>query len=74
MSTIRDKRPGQMCRACLDDHELILGKLGPMPDAALRAMAGYGLSDQEMARYFGVTPSSLRRLKRSLNVSATLID
>ncbi|GAA0285013.1 antitoxin Xre-like helix-turn-helix domain-containing protein [Rhodovulum strictum] len=63
-----------MCRACLDDHELILGKLGPVPGEALRAMSGYGLSDQEMARYFGVTPSSLRRLKRSLNVSAMRVE
>ncbi|HDR29805.1 hypothetical protein [Rhodovulum sp.] len=67
----KTSKPGArpLCRACLDDHALILGKLGPMPDATLRAMTGYGLSDQEMARYFGMTPSSLRRLKRSLNVN-----
>lgn len=74
MKPIRDRRSRAPCRACLDDHDLIRAKLGPMPDAALRAMAGYGLSEQEVARYFGVTPSSLRRLKRSLNVPATLID
>ncbi|TCP42439.1 antitoxin Xre-like helix-turn-helix domain-containing protein [Rhodovulum marinum] len=74
MSMTRDLRARTVCRACLEGHRLIRGKLGPVPDAALRAMAGYGLSDHEMARYFGVTPSSLRRIKRSLNITGALAD
>ncbi len=46
----------------------VFGKLGPMPAASLRAMVGYGLNEAEIGRYFGVTPSSVRRLKRSLGV------
>jgi len=51
-----------------DEHRLIVGKLGPAPGASLRAMVGYGLSEKEIGRYFGVTPSSVRRLKRTLDI------
>ncbi|MGC9418462.1 MAG: hypothetical protein ACP5EN_05750 [Rhodovulum sp.] len=74
MNNTRHPRTRTPCRASLEGHRLIRGKLGPVPDASLRAMAGYGLSDHEMARYFGVTPSSLRRLKRSLNIGGVLAD
>lgn len=47
-------------------QELIMSKLGPMPDASLRAMTEYGLSDQEIGTYFGLTPSTIRRLRRTL--------
>lgn len=58
------------CAVGREHHKLIRGKLGPMPDAALRAMVGYGLNEREIGRYFGVTPSSVRRLTRSLKVVA----
>lgn len=40
--------------------------LGPMPVAALEAMQGYGLDDGEIGRYYGVTPATVRRLRRVL--------
>lgn len=43
-------------------------KLGDMPDAALRALRDYGLSDAEIARYHGLSPASVRRLCRLLSV------
>lgn len=52
----------------------VFGKLGPMPAASLRAMVGYGLNEAEIGRYFGVTPSSVRRLKRSLGVCDAAAD
>jgi len=39
-------------------------KLGHDPGAALYAMRDYGLNDREIARYYGITPSTLRRLER----------
>jgi len=45
---------------------LIRSKLGPVPAEALRAMEAYGLDDAEIGQYFGVTPSSIERLKRQL--------
>ena len=50
-------------------HRLILEKLGPMPQASLAAMAGYGLSEQEIGHYFGITPCSITRLKRVLHIA-----
>lgn len=47
-------------------HPLIERKLGRIPDRALRAMDDYGLDDCEIGRYFDVTPSSVRRLRRAL--------
>ncbi|WP_101068539.1 hypothetical protein [Roseovarius salinarum] len=41
-------------------------KLGPAPAATLRAMTDYGLTDREIARYFGLTPSTAARLRRAL--------
>lgn len=45
---------------------LIVSKLGRVPDLALRALDDYGLTDQDIGRYFAVTPSSVRRLRRAL--------
>lgn len=50
-------------------HRLILDKLGPMPQASLSAMSGYGLSEQEIGHYFGITPCSITRLKRALHIA-----
>ncbi|SIO05031.1 hypothetical protein SAMN05444722_0238 [Rhodovulum sp. ES.010] len=70
MCTTEDHTSRAMCRTASGARKLIRGKLGPAPGATLQAMSGYGLSESDLARYFGVTPSSIRRLKRSLNVSA----
>ncbi|WP_343079692.1 hypothetical protein [Ostreiculturibacter nitratireducens] len=47
-------------------HHGLRAKLGPMPGASLRAMDAYGLSDREIAHYYGLTPSTVRRLRRAL--------
>jgi hypothetical protein len=49
-------------------HRRICDKLGPEPDQSLRAMTGYGLSDEEIAKYYGISYASLRRLKSVLAV------
>jgi hypothetical protein len=51
-------------------HDRIIKKLGPFPGDALSAMAGYGMNDQEIARYYGVTKSTVKRLRRILPVRA----
>jgi len=45
---------------------LIREKLGRFPCMSLRAMLDLDLSDNDIARYFVVTPSSVRRLRRVL--------
>jgi hypothetical protein len=47
-------------------HRKIINKFGPLPGDALRAMAGYGMNDGEIARYYGVTRSTVKRLRRTL--------
>ena len=47
-------------------HSKILNKFGPLPGEALCAMAGYGMNDSEIARYYGVTKSTVKRLRRAL--------
>mgnify|MGYP001554648100 CR=1 FL=1 len=49
-------------------HRRILERLGPEPDLSLRSMTGYGLSDVEIAKYYGITPASVRRLKSILAI------
>ena len=49
-------------------HVRIIEKLGPCPGEALSAMAGYGMSDHEIARYYGLTRSTVKRLRRILPV------
>lgn len=50
----------------------ISGKLGHDPVGALHAMREYGLSDREIATYYEVTPSTVRRLTRLFNIPARL--
>lgn len=47
-------------------HARITEKLGLCPAESLHAMAGYGMSDHEIARYFGLTKSTVKRLRRTL--------
>ena len=56
--------PIDMLRNC----KMIRRKLGPAPVESLEALYGYGLSDREVGRYFGITPSSVRRLNRTLDI------
>lgn len=42
---------------------LVQLKLGPEPASSLEAMIGYGLDDTDLAIYYGVTVSTIRRLK-----------
>ena len=51
-----------------EKHRRIFDKLGPEPDQSLRSMTGYGLSDEEIAKYYGITCASVRRLKGVLAV------
>lgn len=51
-------------------HDRIIEKLGPCPGDALSAMAGYGMNDREIARYYGLTRSTVKRLRRILPVRA----
>ena len=51
-----------------EKHRRVLEKLGPEPDQSLRAMTGYGLSDEEIAKYYGISYASVRRLKSVLAV------
>ena len=50
----------------------ISAKLGHDPAGALYAMREYGLSDREIATYYEVTPSTVRRLTRLFNIPARL--
>jgi hypothetical protein len=47
-------------------NPLIVRKLGTAPDLALQALVGYGLDEDDIARYLGMTPSTVRRLQRVL--------
>jgi hypothetical protein len=49
-------------------HAYILRKIGPMPRRALTALQDYGLDDDEIARYLGLSCASLGRLRRTLGV------
>ncbi|MCZ0813928.1 hypothetical protein N5A93_17000 [Roseovarius sp. EGI FJ00037] len=64
-----DTPPPCMCRSPRIRHGAIIHKLGPLPGEALSAMRGYGLDDAEIAAYYGVTLSTLRRLRISLPVA-----
>lgn len=48
----------------------VRAKLGPMPGASLQAMDDYGLNDIEIGHYYGLTPSTVRRLRRALSTGA----
>ena len=41
----------------------VFEKLGPYPERSLAAMVAYGLNDTEIARYYSISPSSVRRLR-----------
>lgn len=43
-------------------------KLGHDPVGALYAMRDYGLSDREIATYYEMTPSTVRRLARLFDI------
>lgn len=55
-------------------HRVVTEKLGPVPAESLRAMTDYGLTNREIARYFGLTVSSVSRLRRVLRVADTTDD
>lgn len=44
-------------------------KLGDDPSGMLHAMREYGLTDREVARYYGITPSSVRRLEHYFGIN-----
>ncbi len=46
-------------------HRLILKKLGHLPKRSLEAMGDNGLSDDDIGRYFQITPALVRRLRRA---------
>jgi hypothetical protein len=43
------------------DRSFVEGVDWPVPDAALAALVDMGLSDETIARYFGVSTSAVRR-------------
>ena len=59
---------GRVSATRITQHRIILEKIGPMPRRALVALHDYGLEDAEIARYLGLTCSSLRRLERTLGL------
>lgn len=60
-------RRGAHAVAILHDRPKgLMDKFGPMPGEALVAMRGYGLDDDDIGRYYGVSASSVRRLRRVL--------
>lgn len=60
---------GRLSATQIEQHRMILRKIGPMPRRALAALHEYGLEDEEIARYLGMTCASLRRLERTLGLS-----
>ena len=47
-------------------------KLGPEPASSLEAMIGYGLDEVDIARYYGVTPSTIRRLVEHYAIDSSM--
>lgn len=63
---MRERKAGDTLSGKFLKNRLIRRKLGGLPDKSLDAMTDYGLNDQEIGRYFRVTTSSVRRLRRAL--------
>lgn len=49
------------------------GKLGPYPAFTVLALAGLGLSDQEIARYLGIGKAEVRTLRLERTPELTLV-
>jgi hypothetical protein len=63
---MRERRAGETRSGTFLKNRLIRRKLGRLPDKSLDAMTDYGLNDHEIGRYFRMTTSSVRRLRRAL--------
>ena len=55
--------------AALQEMPLIAMKLGPRPVESLQAMVRYGLNDIEIADYYAMSPSSVRRLRALFGIA-----
>ncbi|MEZ5911012.1 MAG: hypothetical protein R3D84_01325 [Paracoccaceae bacterium] len=67
LSTASARLCGHQTVAILHDrHSGPLDRLGPMPREALKALQAYGMDDDDIGRYYGVSAASVRRLKRVL--------
>lgn len=55
--------PCQAHAPCLATEERSVPVLGPFPASAVAALADLGLSDAEIARYFGVHPLRITQLR-----------
>ena len=69
MTGTRFTTGGRVTATGIEQHRIILTKIGPMPRRALAALHDYGLEDEEIARYLGMTCASLRRLERTLGLA-----
>jgi hypothetical protein len=61
---MRERKIGRTLSDRFLKNRLIRKKLGRVPDKSLDAMTDYGLDDHEIGRYFRVSTSSVRRLRR----------
>jgi len=58
-------------------YHVIAGILGPMPRDSLRAMVDYGLNDAEIARHYGLSRTTIAKLRRDWRIdgpSGRLVD
>ena len=55
-----DSRPSSLAAA---RRRRIAETLGSAPRESLAAMAGYGLSDDEIGRYYGLPPRAVTKLR-----------
>lgn len=55
------------CDAIVLDY--VLERLGPRPSGSLRAMVDYGLNDDEIGRYYGITPRIVERLRSNFGIA-----
>ncbi|MFO7759676.1 MAG: hypothetical protein R6V26_14585 [Roseovarius sp.] len=54
---------GEAPSLTMQDAHRVLDALGPMPGEALAAMVDYGLSDAEIARYYGLSSELVATLR-----------
>ena len=62
----------QQCGPCATAQD-VARRLGPMPEAALRCLIDLGLSNREIARYFGLHVGLIERLRRDFGLDGAAL-